>query len=71
MRTGLARFLEAGEVLFHASGADKYPLGNTPVLFSGESNYFFIVGNQPYVIPKDKASPQLTSLATELRGYAR
>jgi hypothetical protein len=58
-------------VAFQASGADKYMLGESPGGFDGTSNYFFIVGNQMYVVPKNKASPVLTSLVTELRGYAK
>ncbi|MDQ6911925.1 MAG: hypothetical protein M3128_03515 [Verrucomicrobiota bacterium] len=69
---------------FQASGADKY-LAETPALstvtsgalsattgwVSGNSNYFFMAGNETYVVPKNKASPALTSLVTELRGYAK
>ena len=56
---------------FQASGADKYPLGADAGWFDGNSNYFFVVGSQIYAVPKNKASAVLTSLATELRGYAK
>lgn len=61
---------------FQASGANRYPLdlktlGTHAEWMDGNSNYFFIVGNQTYVVPKNKVSPTLKSLVTELRGYAK
>ena len=64
---------------FQSSGADKYAKNLTQAdsgyrsglaIIAGPNDYFFMVGLQHYAIPKDKASPALTSLVKEVRGFA-
>ena len=64
---------------FQSSGADKYVKDPTRpdkgyrsglAKIAGPNDYFFMVGLQSYAVPKDKASPALTSLVKELRDFA-
>lgn len=64
---------------FQSSGADKYVKNPTRpdsgyrsglATIAGPNDYFFMVGLQNYAVPKDKASPALTSLVKELRDFA-
>ena len=64
---------------FQSSGADKYVKNPTRhdsgyrsglAIIAGPNDYFFMVGLQNYAVPKDKASPALTSLVKELRDFA-
>ena len=64
---------------FQSSGADKYIKNPTRpdsgyrsglATIAGPNDYFFMVGLQTYAVPKDRASPALTSLVKELRDFA-
>jgi hypothetical protein len=64
---------------FQSSGADKYLKNPTRpdsgyrsglATIAGPNDYFFMLGLQTYAVPKDKASPALTSLVKELRDFA-
>lgn len=56
--------------MFKSSGVENYPVKNTNEIDIG-GYYFFIAAGKFYAVPKNKASPTLVSLETELRTYAK
>ena len=56
--------------LFTSSGVDKYPMEHARHTIDLAYYYVFSAGNQKYAVPRKRASPDATMLASRMQAYA-